>query len=249
VTISSVLPKGSRDTAQQAKMEKTVEEFLARRGVQALVRLIAARDPFDGAERLVEAYGLGPLVPNTILLGDSKDLDKRERFGEMIANFHAARRNVVILHDDGRLQDEPAAGFRRHQRIDVWWGGMRDNGALMMILAYLIHNSAEWPGAEVNVKLVVPNELAAESAGANLKRKIGELRMGAEPQVIIGNGRPFHEILRKSSATADLMFLGMAEPGDDFAAYIGRMHELVEGLPTVAFVLAAEDIQFDEVLL
>jgi hypothetical protein len=249
VTVSSVLLRGGPSTARQTRMENTIREYLDRRGVQALVRLISAPDPFEGAERLVEAYGFGPLVPNTLLLGDSKDPDKRDRYADMISHFHRARRNVVILHDDGRLRDEPAHGFRRRERIDVWWGGLKDNGALMMILAYLLRTSTEWRGAEVNVKLVVPNEMAAESAGANLRRKIDELRIGAEPHVIIGDGRPFDDILRKSSAAADLIFLGMAEPADNFAAYIGRMHELVEGLPTVAFVLAAEDLKFAEVLL
>ena len=61
VTISSVLPSGSRDMGQQAKLESKIREYLEKRGVQALVRLVTAPDPFVGAERLVEAYGIGPL--------------------------------------------------------------------------------------------------------------------------------------------------------------------------------------------
>lgn len=249
ITVSSVLPRGARDTAGRTKMEDTIHEYLDRRGVRALVRLISAADPFDGGERLVEAYGLGPLVPNTVLLGDSKEPDKRDRYCEMISHFHAARRNVVILRDDGLLRESGEHAFGRRERIDVWWGGLQSNGGLMMILAYLLRTSSEWRGAEVHVKLVVPHAAAAESARSNLQDMVGELRVGAEAHVLVADGRPFPEVLRSSSADADLVFLGMAEPGEDFTRYYGEMQALATGLPTTAFVLAAQDIQFSEVLL
>lgn len=243
ITISSVLPRGARDTARQAKMEATIRDYLAKRGVQGLVRLISARDSFEGAERLVEAYGLGPLVPNTLLLGDSKDPEKRERYCEMIGHFHAARRNVVILRDDAEH------GFGRHRRIDVWWGGLQGNGGLMMILAYLLRTSSEWGETEVHVKLVVPTAAAAESARINVVNIIRELRVGAEAHVLVADGRPFRDVLRTSSSHADLVMLGMAEPDADFPAYYERLQGLADGLPTTAFVLAAQDIDFAKVLL
>lgn len=243
ITVASVLPRGARDTGQQTKMEETIREYLARRGVQGLVRLISANNAFDGAERLVEAYGLGPLVPNTVLLGDSKDPEKRERFCEMLTQFHAARRNIVVLRDDA------AGGFSRRERVDVWWGGLQDNGGLMMILAYLLRTSGEWRAAEVRVKLVVPTEAAAGPALANLQQIVGGLRVGAEGEVIVAGGRPFPEVLRASSADADLIFLGMAEPGEDFATYYARLQELTNGLPSTAFVLASQDVEFSKVLL
>lgn len=243
ITIASVIPRGSRDTARQTRMENTIREYLAKRGVQGLVRLISAKDSFDGGERLVEAYGLGPLVPNTVLLGDSREPERLERYCEMIANFHAARRNVVILRDDAER------GFGQRRRIDVWWGGLQGNGGLMMILAYLLRTSSEWGETDVHVKLVVPDAAAAESARANLEAITEGLRVGARAHVLVADGRPFPEILRKSSANADLVLLGMAEPGDEFAAYYANLQELVAGLPSVAFVLASQEIDFAQVLL
>jgi hypothetical protein len=40
-----------------------------------------------------------------------------------------------------------------------------------------------------------------------------------------------------------------AEPGDDFTAHFESLHERVEGLPPILFVLVAEDVSFGEVLL
>lgn len=242
-TVASILPTGSRDAAQQGKMEGTIRDYLARRGVHALVRLTTSDEVFAGSERLVETYGLGPLVPNTVIMGVNVDPRKRERYCRMIRSVHQARRNVIVLRVD------PDRGFGDRRRIDVWWGGLQRNGGLMMILAYLVRISTSWPRSEVSVKLVVDDETAAAAARTNLENAIHGLRIGANVDVLVSRGRPFGQILREGSADADLVFLGMAEPGDDFTRYYGELQERSAGLPAVAFVLAAQDLDFAEMLL
>ncbi|NER35495.1 MAG: amino acid permease [Oscillatoria sp. SIO1A7] len=244
ITVSSVLPENSRDASRQAGLESKIREYLDKRGVQGLVRLVTAPDPFAGAERLVEVYGLGPLVPNSILLGDSEEPTHRSRYCQMIANFHRAKRNVIILRDD-RYR-----GFGLRKRIDVWWGGLQANGGLMLLLAYLLRTSHEWRNAKVHLKLVVPNETAAQAAGANLEKMVQQLRIGALPQVLISGGQPFDEILHESSVGADLVFLGMAKPKENFnfTSYYESLQARAAGLPSTAFVLAAPDFAFEEVL-
>lgn len=244
ITVSSVIPSGSRDAAQKAVLEATIRDYLEKRGVQGLVRLVTAPDPFDGSERLVDVYGIGPLVPNTVLLGDSEEASRRERYCQSIAYFHRAKRNVVIVHD------HPELGFGLRKRIDVWWGGLQANGGLMLILAYLLRTSSEWRGAEVNLKLVVKDKTAATSASNNLKTMVAQLRIGAKPQVIVANGRSFDDILHESSIGADLIFLGMAKPGENFnfTEYYQTIQARAVGLPSTVFVLAAPDFAFEEVL-
>ncbi|MGI9175675.1 MAG: Na-K-Cl cotransporter [Rhodothermales bacterium] len=243
LTVATVLPEDHVTTERRSGMEATIGEYLAERGVQSLVRVIAAENPYAGAEQLVETYGLGALVPNTILLGGSEDPAQREAYCATIASFHRARRNVVLLHHNEER------GFGEQQRIDVWWGGLRSNGGLMMLLAYLIQTSFSWREADVRVKIVVPSEAAAEDARRNLTALVSGTRIGASTHVIVSSGRPFDEILRASSADADLVFLGMAEPTGDFAAYYEGLLERTRGLPTTAFVLAAEEVAFGEMLL
>ncbi len=244
ITVSSVLPTGSRDAAQQEKLESTIHEYLGRRGVQAMVRLTTARDVFEGAERLVETYGLGPLVPNTVVLGASVDEKNRTRYCEMLQSFHSARRNILILRTD------PERGFGERERIDVWWGGLQQNGGLMIILAHLLRSSSHWGTAEIHVKLVVPSEQAAEAAKRNLEATVGQLRMSARPEVLVSGGRPFREILLESSADADLVFLGIAEPSGsaNFTDYYAGLQKLAGELPAVVFTLAAQDLRFSEIL-
>ncbi len=224
-------------------MERHVQEYLGRRGIDGLVRVISAPDPFLGTETLVEAYGLGPLVPNTILLGDSQRAQLRERYCAMVEHFWKSRRNVVIVRDADQV------GFGARKRVDIWWGGLQRNGSLLMILGYLLRTSLTWQGADVRIKMIMPTPAAAEQARQNLVRVLHRTRTGLVPEILVAHDRSFPEILHESSADADLILLGMARPeGHDFAAYYEGLQERTAGLPATVFVLAAEDIAFREVL-
>ena len=245
MTVSTVLPSDAFSVERQQTVEANIREYLARRGVQGLVRVITAPNPFVGAERLVEAYGLGVLVPNTILLGDSKEPSHLRSYCQMITHFYLSQRNVIVVRDDEKR------GFGQRQRIDVWWGGLKGNGSLMMILAYLLQTSVAWRGAEVWLRMVVPDETAAEGAHANVSRLIEETRTGGSLDVIVARGRSFDDILRETSHDADLVLLGMAPPINeaDFVLYYESLRTRAAGLPSTLFVLAAEEIAFREVLL
>ena len=245
ITVASVLPRDSCNVARQAILEKRIRDYLERRGVRSLVRLLTASDPFEGAEKLVETYGLGSVVPNTILLGDSEDPSKRERYCQMIAYMHRAKRNVVILREN------PDRHFGQCSRIDVWWGGMQANGKLMLILSYLLRTAQSWRNANVCLKLVVPDSAAAVSAKMNLERMIKQWRIGASSQVIVADGRSFEAIIHQSSQHADLIFLGMASPTQNFTNYTDyyeRLHKRTANLPTTLFVLAEPEFDFEELL-
>ena len=244
MTVSSVLPSDSRNLGQQLKLEKTIRNYLKKRGVRALVRVTTANDPFEGAMRLVETYGLGPLVPNTIVMGDSENVSLRASFCEAIAQIHASKRNLVIFHEN------PQQVFGGRRRIDVWWGGMQANGSLMLLLAYLLITDISWRNARITLKLVVPDDQAAIAAKDNIQKYIESIRIKVNYQVIIANGRTFDEILQQDSRNSDLVFLGMATPQDNesYMEYYENLRNKVTNLPSTIFVLAAPDFAFGEVL-
>ena len=242
MTVSSVLPSGSRDPKQQINLERTIRDYLQKRNVRALVRVVTADDPFDGAVRLVETYGIGPLVPNTILMGDSEEAERRESFCNAIAEIHASERNLVVFHEN----QEQGFGFRRI--IDVWWGGMQSNGSLMLLLAYLLRTDINWRNAKIYLKLVVPDQAAAAAAKDNLDDLSKKLRIDVIPTVIVAKGRPFDEILEQSSGNSDLVFLGMAKPSENFTEYYEKLQSRVADLPSTVFVLAAPEFAIGDVL-
>jgi solute carrier family 12 sodium/potassium/chloride transporter 2 len=240
-TVTSILPSGSRDVPQQQDMEATISNYLEKRGVQALVRVLTAPDPFEGAQRLVEIYGLGQVVPDTVLLGDSEEPNSRDRYCQLISHLHNAERNVVIFHENPQTQRH------RERVIDVWWGGLHANGSLMLILADLLRADIEWRNAIIYLKLVVPNQEAAEKAHQNLDQLIERLRIDARPDVMVAN-RPFYELLQQSSQAADMVFLGMATPDEKFQDYYEKIQQRIANLPSTILVLAAPDFSFTNVL-
>ncbi|MFH7244760.1 MAG: amino acid permease [Spirulina sp.] len=275
-TVTSILPSGSRSIRQQQEMEVSISRFLQERGVQALVRVLTAPDPFEGVERMVEIYGLGPLVPDTVLLGDNETLANRDRYCHLITQLYRSERNVIIYCDrnaknrdpenrdaDNRESGDPAAESRPpeaslfgqrpyrqrpYRQIDVWWGGLRGNGALMLIIAELLRDGIEWRYAEIHLKLVVPNEQAATTVRANLKTLAQALRVNAVVTVLVAEGRSFNDILHQSSRRADMVIMGLAEPQDDFCAYYTAVQQRVADLPTTLLVLAAPNFAFNAIL-
>jgi amino acid transporter len=242
MTVSTVLPSDSISADRQQNMETTIHEYLSKRAIQGLVRVVSASDPFAGAGHLVDTYGLGALVPNTVLLGDSEKPEHRHDYCEMIRHFFESRRNVLIVrHDEER-------GFGDRKRIDVWWGGLKGNGALMAIMAYMLQTALSWPDSTVHLRMIVPTEAAAEDTRPNLISITERMRTGASPQVIVAEGKDVYEIIREESQGADVVFMGMREPGDGFDPYFEGLREKTVGLPTTVFVLAAEEIAFRDVL-
>jgi len=102
----------------------------------------------------------------------------------------------------------------------------------------------------VYLKLAVKTEEAARDARASIADMTRELRIGkVHVDVIVAGSRPFREILLEASAGADIVFRGMAKPGESFREYYEGLQRMSEGLPTTAFVLATDTLRFSEVLV
>jgi hypothetical protein len=244
MTVCTVFPDdGTMGVDEKRAAEDALREYLGRRSVQSLVRTTTADDPFEGSKRIVEDYGIGALKPNTIMLGHTEDPTHHEQFCSMIGHFYDRRRNVAVLRGGDQ-------GFGDKERIDVWWSGLKGNGGLMKILAYLLQTSVGWQDAEVRLNVVADTEAQADERENTLRPIINQLRTGATLNVILQQGRSFDEIVHDTSADADIVFLGMATPDeqDDYVSYYTGLHERTAGLPPTVFVLAAEDISFREVL-
>ena len=242
ITVASILPEGSRNLEQRQKSESMIRGYMEQRGVEGLVRLVMAQDRFAGAEQLVQTYGLGPLVPNTVLLGASQETDKLERYCDMVASFYRAGRNVLIV------QDNPEQGCGRFQQIDVWVSDLQSGGGFKLILAYLLQTSEAWRNAEIHIKLAVPSEAGVAPARENLQLLLKKFRINATPHVMVFGDRTFAQVLSQSSHQADLIMLGLANPDADLQKSYQRVQEMTLGLPTSIFVLTSADFASREIL-
>jgi hypothetical protein len=245
LTVSTVITDGNFKPQDRRRLEDNIENYMSDRGVQGLSKVSFADEFYEGANGLVENYGLGALEPNTVILGASTREETQHQFFEFIKSVHRRQKNVVVIKKDE--QEENAFGDFRN--IHVWWGGIKGNGGLLLILAYLLQSGIEWGQADVNLKIVIEDESAREETRKNLLEITELIRIGGTVDVITRDGREFNEILHEKSSQADLIMLGMAEPGEDFEEYLNSQLERVSDLPTTCLVLAGEEISFGEVLI
>ena len=122
LSVAAVVPEGSSAALQPHKTESTIREYLGKRGVTALVEVHVNNQPMQGIEALVTTYGLGPLVPNTILLGETEEESNILPFARLIRTIQRSRRNLVMVREGS-----VPSTMGRNRRIDVWWGLQKQN--------------------------------------------------------------------------------------------------------------------------
>ncbi|MBL1143902.1 MAG: amino acid permease [Bacteroidetes bacterium] len=244
LSVVSIIPKGSVAYSKLAQMKKHIQIYLKKQGVECLVKVIPAENPYVGVTHVAESYGLGALQPNTIIIGESQTDGSQEDYCEMIRRFYELNRNVLIVHKANK-----GITFGKKRRIDIWWGGLKGNGGLMMILAHLVNDSIEWRLATVHIKMVINDKNAIDSTRLNMAKMLEEIRIKAKIDIIPMENRKFDEILVQHSSDADLVFLGLAKPDKDFLKYYDSVQERIKELPTTILALASQNVSFGEILI
>lgn len=247
LTVASILPVEDWTAEKVNSMETSIRDYLEKRSVDAMVKIFPSNNLISGARAMVRAYGFGPLTPNTILLGDTEKNDSFLEFAELIDLVYRTRRNLVMLRESG--DDAPDAT----QQIHVWWGRGQSNIGLMLTLAYQMQRSPAWKQAKLVIKTIVDTEDECLSARERLSAFIEEQRIPADAEVLVRNMPSFYDIIRQSSADAGLVFMGMRSPGEeesiaDYSRYYETLMEATKGMPSIAFVLAAEAIEFRQIV-
>ncbi len=242
LSVASVIPENTMSSDQIFRMKNNVQTFLLKQGIEGLVKVIAAKNPFIGVTNLAESYGLGVLQPNTVIVGESETPGSENDYCYMINRFYELNKNVLIVH---KGKGEETFGAKR--RIDVWWGGLKGNGSLMIILAHLINTSIEWRQAQIHIKMVIQDEAAKSNAEGNIQHILHEIRIDAKADIIIANQRPFDEILHENSQDSDLIFMGLAKPNKNYTDYFSSVQKRIKELPTTILALAAQEVSLGEI--
>jgi amino acid transporter len=244
MTVATAISKTDLPIDRQLKMERNIREYLLQRGINSLVRVYYAKRVLEGTQNMISTYGLGQITPNTVLMGASENPANLEEYTRLIEYAYALRKNVLIARNADTLN------FKSYRRIDIWWGGLKANGGLMIVLAHLLQRSINWKGTEVNVKMLTQSEKAAEGASLNLSGLFREMRVDHNEMVIHEPKKEFYEVLNEHSNGADLVMLGMAVPAKDFdyKAYYLNLSQKTKNLPSTLFVLASQEVAFGEVL-
>lgn len=250
LTIATVVPSETWLPERVDSTEKSIRDYLAKHDTRALVKVFPSEDVLSGMEALVKAYGFGPVVPNTILIGETEKRENFERFVSLIQLIYRSRRNLIMVREgELKIDCQPAEGCR----IDVWWGGLSENAGLMLILAYLLRKHPSWEHARLVVKTIVKSEDEKREAIDRLDAFLSDQRLNAEVDVSLRTSENLFDLIRYSSQDAALVFLGIRAPGaresmKEYCRYYEGLLDATGNMPPTALVLAAENIEFKRVI-
>ncbi len=256
LTVATILTEDDVDVDRRMQMQKSIRDFLKKRAVPALVEVEVSATKIEGMQHLVNNYGLGPIAPNTVILGETEQQENYTDYVKLLMTIYRAKKNLIIVREgfEPAAQQE-ASIHRRDGNIDIWWGRQRQNAGLMLAVAYMVQTSSEWQGAELTLNTTVAVEDERDNATRYLNDYIAKGRVPAKVNVVVSKEDEdiFHTI-RAHSSDASLLFIGMRPPEeeesvDDYCRYYQSILARTQEMPLTAIVVVAEDIKFNEIFV
>ncbi len=235
VTVCKLLVGDMEDAPDLLTVRRDMDRELDEAGVVAFPEAHVVPQFEDGVIAVTQANGIAGFHSNTIMFGWSRRRERLESQLRILRAVSRAGKNTIITHLN--WAHEPGM----QTRIDIWWGGLQDNGDLMLMLAYLLRMNPEWHKARIFVRSVARDEEERERQLESLGRLLPETRIGAESEVIVKpEGKGVRQVMQEVSRDASIVFLGLKEPEEGAESeYADRIAELAEGFPTAIFVRSA----------
>ena len=231
----------------KAEAEAELQKDLQKDGARAFPLVVAAPNLQNGIQGVVQAYGVGGLKANTILLNWLGDSSIRilglggDDFGRNIRSAYLYGSNVVILDVKADKWAAIEETEERNRFIDVWWWDDATS-RLMLLMAYLMTRHENWDQSKIRL-LAVDDGSKADLTMDRIKEMIEEVRIEADPEIV----RDVNEdTFAEYSADAALAFIPFRIKGNEIVDPFGNpMQKTLFLLPVTAMVLAAEDIELD----
>lgn len=227
--------------------EAELRKDIAEHGLKAFPLILVAPSLQVGIHTLVQAFGVGPLKVNTILLNWLGELPKgilglgEHQYGQNLRVAFRLGCNIIVLRAGKEAWAALEAVPAHERRIDVWWRS-DTTSHLMLLLAYLMTRSEAWNGARIRV-LAADNENRPRQTRADLHKILEDVRIEAEPEVLpeVSAGT-----VTSHSADAAFVFIPFRLWGDQLIdPFRAPLADIMSKLPIVAAVLAAEDVDLD----
>jgi Amino acid permease/Solute carrier family 12 len=240
LTLAQVVSGDIEDRfAVRERHERQLRQFIREHELQAFAVVVVEEDLLAGVKTLLQCYGIGGVRPNTVLLGWSEDLERLERTQHLLSLVRDFRRSLLIVKSDPAVKE----WARQEGTIDVWWRSPK-NGSLMLLLAHLLSQNAEFRRTRIRVLQVVDNEAARAGVTEHLRGLVERSRIEATIEVMVATDIP--ATVRKVSRKAALALLGFDPRVDSQLQYFGEFyHNVLEHLDTVILVSSAGDVDLN----
>ncbi|GAB5402009.1 MAG: Na-K-Cl cotransporter [Aureliella sp.] len=250
LTLAQVITGDIEDHAERReRYESVLRNFIAKQQLQAFPAVTVNEYLSQGIESLIQCHGIGGLRPNTFLFGWPRSAETAEAFGANLRLVARTGRSILAARfTDENEPDDTSNDASRwavpQGTIDVWWRGM-DNGALMVLLAHLLHQNPEWRRNRIRLLRKVENVEGKETVREHLAQLATGARISCTQEVVVSSDSPAQTI-QTASKDAALVFMGFKSPEEtkELELY-HRMEQLAGPLPRVVFVDSAGGMALD----
>jgi len=239
--------EGPQMLKMREEAENELRKDIAESASEAFPLVIAAPSLIQGIHTLVQAYGIGPLKVNTILLNWFENVHTQNRgireilYGRRIKTAFRLGCNIIVLNaaenEWNKLKNIPS----EKRRIDVWWWDDASSH-LMLLLAYLTTRNKDWQAAKIRI-LAPSVDHPTEENTADFRHKLEDARIEAEPEMVF-NAKMSNVVAY--SKDASIVFLPFRLKGNQpLDPFDDPVEAILSDLPITALVLASEDIELE----
>ncbi|MBL6755265.1 MAG: amino acid permease [Planctomycetes bacterium] len=243
LSLGQVIPGDVEDLVERRRgQEKALRKFIQKERLDAFPAVVVSNDRQRGVEALVQCHGLGGLRPNSVMGDWIRNREEAEDYVHALRRVSMLGQSLLLL--SCRVDPEADPHEVPTGTVDVWWRGKK-NGALMVLLAHMLVQNADWRGRHVRLLRVVDNEAALEETERHLAELVQRSRIEARVQVVVSDSavHAIHEVSRHAA----VVFLGFEVPGEDSGAeaFVDANDTLVGGLETVVLVNSVGDASLE----
>jgi hypothetical protein len=226
-----------QDAANLKLKRSEMDSVLEKEELVAFSEVNIVADYEMGLKDIVQANGVAGLQSNTVMFGWPEKQERLETMLRIMRSVSKTGKSTVI----SRLNWAHEPGQQKN--IDIWWRGLRNNGDLMLLLAYLLSLNTQWRDAKITVRSIVGNEKERKLMADSLDRLVPGTRINAATAVIIKpSDMTVIETMHSYSGNSDVVFLGLLEPdAGEEKEYSERLVELAAGFKTTIFVHNASE--------
>ncbi|MBM3201243.1 MAG: hypothetical protein FJZ56_02420 [Chlamydiae bacterium] len=229
LTIASIFSTEQVLKQKEKDWARLIRNNLRSHRTKALVEVVSAKTSEEGMRHVIENYGIGPLVPNTILLGQNSTI-----YSDLIEFAFQEQRNILIF------RDHPEERVYIPLEVDIWWDeDNRKNSNLMLLLAFMLKRSSLFKSSSFTLKAMASSESARSEKESYFKRLLEEGHIDIQSKVFLGNDMiPY-------AAKEGLTFLGMrtrdsGESKEEYETYYKEQLAATKELSMVIFTLSFE---------
>lgn len=244
LTTVSIVPKNWEDSFQLERTKKSINEFLSKQGILSLVEVSASSDSYQGIDALIRNYGIGPLQPNTILIGLPERIEAIKGLLNVMRTASFCKKNLMLFHSNVDSSEVSFYQFLRNPKsIDVWWDSNNtESFELMVSFVVSFTSGISWNRKMITFKSLAPNENAANHIRNYLNRFIRKSRISAQTEVIVEEeSQTVISGFSKYSTNADLIFVPLLTlgnwPQEEEEKALGYLQELEDALPSDKMVV------------